>query len=481
MKTSIQLLVLGLMAVTLVACGGGSGSGSGGGTATTSRTYQGTITGFGSVYVNGVRFDVDSADFDDDGNAASQDDLHVGMQVTVSGSDDGSGQGVATAVRYDDDLEGPVQAIDVAGGAMTVLGVTVDVAADTVFEGYSGLDDPALAVGHVVEVSGYFTAADTIRATYIERKADSLLPGSEVEIKGDIGSLDTMAETFVVRGVTVAYGAAIFDDMTEADLADGLFVEAKGSWDGAVLQASRVEAESRGYDDLGEDEEFELKGPITALTDSSIDVAGVSFLLGDGVSYEDGNAAMLALDVMVEIKGQVNAEGQLVATRIEFEAEDDISIEAQVESVSGNQITLQFFGGIVLETNAATLLEDKVTDAQSFSLADLQAGDWVEVDGYLNNDASVLILTRLRREDAGDEVEIEAPLTAMPTDLGGGNVEIVLLGVTVNTGVGTQYQGSIASAADLLAQAVLGQEIEVQGAMSSTDFMTASEVEYGDE
>ena len=72
------------LALALVACGGGVDSG---GTGATSSYASGPITGFGSVIVNGVRFDDSLASIsDDDGTLRQRGDLRLGMSVEIRGS-----------------------------------------------------------------------------------------------------------------------------------------------------------------------------------------------------------------------------------------------------------------------------------------------------------------------------------------------------------------------------------------------------------
>ena len=89
-----------LMAVLLVgmaACGGGTqlaGGGIGG-----TGISQGSITAFGSVWVNGVEFDTTNAAISRDGSTVAQDDLHIGMVVTIDGSINSDGvSGTGTSV-----------------------------------------------------------------------------------------------------------------------------------------------------------------------------------------------------------------------------------------------------------------------------------------------------------------------------------------------------------------------------------------------
>ena len=66
----------------------------------------GTITGFGSVMVNGVRYDTSNATFLVDGQIATETSLAVGDVVIVRGSVDvGGATGSADNVIFDDIVE----------------------------------------------------------------------------------------------------------------------------------------------------------------------------------------------------------------------------------------------------------------------------------------------------------------------------------------------------------------------------------------
>ena len=117
-KGFIAIVTL-LLVVFIAACGGGSGgggtvaSGGIGGTGVTS----GTVSGFGSVFVNGIEFETDGAsrnvDDETDISNGRDDDtvLGIGMVVTIIGTvnDDGV-TGTAESIEYDDEVEGPVAA-----------------------------------------------------------------------------------------------------------------------------------------------------------------------------------------------------------------------------------------------------------------------------------------------------------------------------------------------------------------------------------
>src|SRR5882672_7252852 len=128
MKTSLFGPLLFGTLLALASCGGGT-SGPGGSGATS--TF-GTITAFGSVFVNGVEFSTSGATIVLDGNPAAESNLRVGMVVTVSGSRSGS-SGSATRVDVDDAVEGLVEA-QADANHWTVMGQTVFVDDQTKFE-----------------------------------------------------------------------------------------------------------------------------------------------------------------------------------------------------------------------------------------------------------------------------------------------------------------------------------------------------------
>ncbi len=91
---------------TIAGCGGGSESFAGidaGGTPTrVGVVSKGTISGFGSVIVNGVRYDTASAAISVEGSPATQSDLKVGHVVVVHGTLDSDGGILATEVELED-------------------------------------------------------------------------------------------------------------------------------------------------------------------------------------------------------------------------------------------------------------------------------------------------------------------------------------------------------------------------------------------
>lgn len=425
--TSLAGLVMGLV----VACGGG-----GGGTfAGIDRlgVTTGTITGFGSIFVNGVRYETTGASFNIDDNPAGQiSSLQPGQVVTVRWTlDDDGVTRRADDVFYDDAVEGPIAAgsIDRAAQSFVVLGQTVLVDADTSFA--SPLFDlDSLADGNFVEVSGLLDDIDpgpavvlAVRATRIERKAAA----GELEIRGLVSA--RTADTFAINGLvvnTATFPAEI--DAPNGVIRDGDFVEAKGTAlnDSGQLIARKVELED-GSDRLGEDgDEAEVEGYVTAFTNaSSFSVAGIP--VQSSVAATGGT---VALGAKVQVKGEFNASGGIIASEVEVRAGAggspvDARIAANVDSVDPLVVL-----GVTVRVDANTRLEDQSgEEVRNFRVADLRGGanpDFVEVRGIVQPDGSILA-TLLQRQEPDEQGLLRGRLATL------NNPDFTLLGVTVRT------------------------------------------------
>ncbi len=450
-KQITKAAVASAVALALGACGGGGGdtTSSGGGN-TTRIVSSGPIEGFGSVIVNGVKFEVgdDSVSIENpfgDDSPGSQDDLQIGMVVTVSGTlDDDGSTGQADSIRFDDDLEGPISGTpveDAAAGTKTfsVLGVTVVVSAsDTVFDDNGNYGYADLAAGHLIEVSGLFDDQGRLLATYIERKTVGFTAGvTLVEVKGTVSNLDTAAMTFNIGSLQVDYSAALLDDSLGAGPADGQFVEVKGTLAGNLLSATKVERE--GFDDSGDGAKVHVKGVI-----ADLDVIGQTFSInGQPVSYAgaveykpaslQGN---LDNGLRVEVEGPV-VEGVLQAREIEIR-NGQLRIHAPVQSVdsAAGSFTLRLIPGdagsdLSVRYDTGTRGENGIA-----TLGDIAIGDFLEVRARPDiDDPSLLIATRVEREQEPEDHRLQGPLQSWSSN------SATLLGVTYNLGGNTEYEG----------------------------------------
>ena len=129
--------------------------------------------------MNGIRYSTDTAEFVNDSQeslADGEQQLEVGDYVWVEGTLNADGvTGVATRVIYDVDLKGTVSAIDPTNRTFTVLGRSVSINQDTVFDdAFAVAELSGLNLGAIVEVTGFDQADGSLLATRIDFEGDTL-------------------------------------------------------------------------------------------------------------------------------------------------------------------------------------------------------------------------------------------------------------------------------------------------------------------
>ena len=417
----------------------------------------GTIDRFGSIFVNGVEFETDGANITLDGNASTDDDLRLGMVVTINGviNDDGL-TGTATRVEFDDEVQGPITALvpsqDGDTLLLTVLGIEVIVErTSTVFEDVSF---ETLAVNDLVEVSGFYGDQGRLRATFIEKKSVFTAGVSEIELKGIVSAV--AATQFTIGKYVVNFGGADLSGVPGGVIVNGMEVEVHGTLASSTITASRIEEEddiSGGFDDR---DEIRVEGAIT-------NYASISRFELNGVLVDGSGAILWPADLALANGQVVQVEGQwsgntLVARKIESRR-GRVEIEAGIASVDriGGTVTLRLFGGtLTVMVDARTLLDDDTDQADPLTLADLSAGDFLEVEAQRVGNR--LVATRIGRDDQDDDV-LQAQVSAFTS-----GVDITLLGITYST-AGARFEGlngaALGSAA-FFAQLKVGDLVKVK-------------------
>jgi hypothetical protein len=383
-----------LAAAALIAgCGGGGGGVDTGGTGTSTAFSSGRISGFGSIIVNGIRFDDSTARvFDDDGVEHVRGDLKLGMvtnvfagTVTVDAAS-GLSNSKATEIRYGSEIKGPVQALNVAAGTLTVIGQSVKVDAATVFDDLpTGL--ASLQVGNLLEVYGFLdSSTGSYTATRIERKANLL----SYKVVGPISALDPAAKNFAIGGVTVGYDLINVNALPA--LSNGLSVRATLQTipKGAVWTATALSGNAAVVTDGAQ---AELEGYITDFVNASnFKVAGVAVnASGNGVLFKNGGAAQLANGVRIEVEGVTRA-GVLAASQIEVKTKGGGDQEFQLFGTieSANAVRQSFvLRGVTVTYSDGTRIDNG-------SAVNLVVGASVEVRGVLSGSGNQLVAARIK-------------------------------------------------------------------------------------
>ena len=434
---------------------------------TGSGVAVGPITGFGSVIVNGVTYDTSSATFTKDGQSATQDDFSVGQVVVVKGSvDDNGTNATADSVEFDDVVEGPVSSHNTTTGEFVVLGQTVRIVPTTSFD-----DTPAcpadLTQAVAVEVSGLADANGVIEATRIECR-DGTWDGV-LEVNGLVSGHNAGAQTFMINALEVDYSGAAVDNFPTGIINDGDPVEAKGTaFDGTTLDATRVEYKGNRF--ATDDGDFgEIEGFITRFVSASdFDVSGIPVTTTASTTFEGGAAADLDLNLKVEVDGNFNASGVLVATKVDIKSATAVRVTGTLDSVSGNTLIIL---GITVNTDPLkTRFEDKSgADIDPLHVGDLVSGNYVEIRGQ-EQPVGQITAVILERDDADTRTELRGFV-----EVGGkSQPNLTVLGVTIVTDGGTQYRDSRGATDDPMTAA------EFWAAVQELSLVDARGLESGD-
>jgi hypothetical protein len=397
-RTAHGFLKLLCVAAVLTGCGGGGTNGTAP-TATASSYSAGTITGFGSIIVNGVRFDDSSASVsDDDGNARRADELRLGMTAEIESagvtSDADGAHGTARTIRVGSEIVGPVTSIASDATSLVVLGETVQVTATTIFDDrlFGGL--AALSAGtDVVEVHGLLDAATGVyTATRIEPKPNA----PYFKLRGVVSNIDKTARTFRIGSGTATVSYAAILATVPAALDNGLLVRVRldktqvtGNWVAINITS--------GVRRLEDHDEAELDGAITASTfavDKKFSVNGIA-VDASAATFPQGTDGIV-LGARVEVKGSA-VNGVVVATRVSVETEHDREV-----------LGFELHGAITaFDANAKTFLLRGVTvsfgaagiEFRNGAVANLADGRKVEVKGVRAADGTTLVARRISFED----------------------------------------------------------------------------------
>lgn len=436
----------------------------------------GPISGFGSLIVNGVAFDTSQATILVDGEIGSEADLAVGQIVAVSGPISADGlSGTAENVTFEDNVEGPIAAIDVVASTLTVLGQTVIVDDATSFNG--GIDPAALEglqIDNVVEVSGFVNADGNIFATRIKLKDG----GGEFEVTGIVQGLDVALLQFAIGALTVDYSAAMLEDFPGGEPRNGDRVEAKGMNFGPAGEFLATKVEFKDTDiPAQEGDEVEIEGFVTRFTSATdFDVSNQAVTTNAGTEFEEGTASDLGVNVKIEVEGELNGAGVLVADKVKFKRSGVIRIEASVEAIDQNSQMLTALG-IDVRVDNSTRMEDKSASAvQQFSLVDVNINDFLKIRGFEEPPGSHMITaTRVERVNPEATVKLKGFVESL------NEPDFVILGVTIQTDAGTTFErddvGPI-TAAEFFMQAN-GQLVSTDGVLNG-EVIVADEVEIDD-
>jgi hypothetical protein len=372
------------LAAAIAGCGGGVGVGG------TGAYASGPITGFGSIFVNGIEFSDDAARVEDDSGAAStRGALRLGMLVEVESGPIGGSSSAPTAsatrIRFASEIVGPVESVNLAGNTLAVFGQTVAVTATTVFDDTLAGGLAGVVVGGNVEVYGYYDAAN---ARFVATRIEPGVAPLAFKLRGPVANLDTAARTFTIGTLSLGYTGVT----PPAGLANGSVVRVAVATS-PVAGQWRVLSFGEGLRQLPDLDDVHLRGIVTARTSSrQFSVNGQAVDAGNA-TFPDGEAGIV-LGARVEVEGAVSG-GVLRARQVEID--DDGGPQGGFE-LRGN-IEAYFPALQTFVLRGVTVFYGDDVEYQDGTAADLRVGAAVEARGVLSADGTRLLARRIRFRD----------------------------------------------------------------------------------
>ena len=449
-KLGLATILAGI--ITACSTGGDDVAGIGG----SGYVSTGSVSGFGSVFVNGIEFHTDSStvyEIEDQllyDQSQEQTYLSVGMVVQVEGTVDlVNGTGTATKIRYGDSLQGPITS-SITNPDGNELHFTVMDAINVVAHVNNTVYSPAdlfttLNSTNLIEISGYYDQAGTLHATYIERKESVFNPSSHtVELEGRLVGINSPTDPdFTIQGVNIdANGAPILG--LPNGLQEGLYVEVKGLYNTTdnTFYADEIEGEDIILTDGGDG--VSIEGYITDYTDinSQFKVNGYTVDASSATLELKPATLVLRNGIQVEVEGNV-VGGVLVADEIEVEG-GDAEIHASIEGVPGaDSFALRVVSApepvITVNITSETEFEDERDGTEPFGITDLADTDFVEVVG-VEETGNTVTATKVRRVTSG-EVILQGDAKAATIDGPAPNTgTITILGVTFDFVAVTDFE-----------------------------------------
>lgn len=454
--------------VIVVSCGGVGSDGSG---MTPQALGNGTVTGFGSVIVDGVAFD--------DRSAATVTEVAPGKDVvTETRLGDrlevaSASAGVAKTLRVEPTVVGSVSALVTNG--FVALGQTVLVNADASLGPVTQLDGIASAVdvrvGDVVEVHGVYknvATARVVQATRIVKRLDSpafirvagwvrgLSGGTGKQFQIGALTIDYSAATLAPEGALLTEGAAVVvfapPDHVTAQTGGSLRLGA------TALRVKSVRSD--GFDTYS-------SGIISELDTT----AGRFKLDGLTVAYAPANVSptgvSLANGSYVQARGRVGTDGVLTASLVtvrDGKGQPESELKGTVtgfDSVAGTFSVRD----VVVRLGSASL-----ESCPSGGLAD---GLFVEVEGAMNTSGVTAKEIHCTSEAANSTVEREG--VASTVDTAASTFTLLRSG---STSVPVSWT-ALTYFGNVTPQTLSGVKVEVEGVLSG-GVLQASKVKRDD-
>ena len=470
-------------ALILAACGGGSGTPAPMPVAPAplpapaqgSPTVMGTVTGFGSIIIDGVRIDDRGilALTENSNGVVGNVELKMGHSVEIQHD----GKLKAKQVLVIPSMQGVISAIDVVAGTLKIMGMTVVINIDraagpvTVFEAPYTFANAK--VGDGVEIHGILKtdAAGKIQihATRVEKET----LGAIHKLRGKVTGLSTGTSTFKIGELTINYQNASITPAS-ASLSNGaevvVSIPASASFAGGVVTVTAVKV--KNHRDESRDTEAQLRGIVSNINISAktFSLDGLQINAADAKFDHDGKSfADLSTGVYVRVKGVFQADGSVTAKSIALrKVETDKVGEVELHGSILNFVSIADFSVRGIKMNAATAEID--CPAGTVLRNDLQ----VKIEGFLTADGSVKVkeVECEKSNDGTSTVEREGIA-------GNINIDAKTFVLTGHAAVNVKWNDATLFVNPLTPATMGSKKLEVEGILTD-GVLTASKIKLDD-
>lgn len=489
-------------ALALSACGGGSAgtASTNSNTTVSTASYSGTVSGLGSIVVNGVRFSTTGADTldGDDPSQPFTKALPLGATVTVTGTvNDATQTGQASQITVHGGVRGQVSAVDATAMTLTVDGQLIKVDANTVFEARQGSTftlatiaanvNATTPVPVYVEVYGVADANNTVVATRIEEETSADLASRGHAIKGAVsnllatsasaGSFDLTLRSGVIAHVSydattvfrpdllaVANGSNVRVLFSSADAA-----ALKTATSGTTVNVTATKVLVK-RDKQSDGTTSKLQGAIKAISGTTWTIGDVSVDVSQSPKLEGSiTLANATVGTIVKVKGTFT-NGVLVASSIE--SDDHERVLAGGTKLYGAVSASTDNSGLTPATASTFVVQGLTVTMTSATRGNLPTvGTYVEV--LAQTDAQTGLLNALKVETQASGSSAFEVYGTVPCSNGQSDLATIFT-LTQRTGALT-VDGSTATIkagkkVDLLTPAATGATlqclVEVKGSMA---------------
>jgi hypothetical protein len=505
----VAALFFSAFTLSLIAsCGGGDGVGSGGtGIIGSSNGLQtGTVSGFGSVIIEGNRYDDSIAVVTTDiepGNtlASTLPSVRLGMQVKSSFDS----LDRITALSILPTIIGKVAAINLssAGDTLIVAGQTVRVqsstaalSAPTVYEGITSAKD--VAVGDKLEVHGYFDTDGSVIATRVELLDDR---NTLTRVSGTVANLSTSgtAQSFNVAALAVRLSSTSKILPTNSVLKNGDRVAIWANVDSQsavsvttvqVVDASVVRIEtSSTIVAVSSTQPWRIAGPIV-----SVDTSAKTLKIDD-ISINFANATLkntlladLQKGAVVRVKGSGSnaTEVELLKTPEKVKVElaglvtDFIStasfkvrnalVNASAANIIFNNGSKTNLGDGVLVELEGTIVNGVIVPTQ----VTLKTAEDSRTQAFIGQVSNYNATTGLFTMQGAQGVQGKLTSSTVFKTFSGGNATLA----SFANGINAQVKGSFAQGQFIVTEVRLGanvvQEVKIEGVASNVSLLNRS-------